>query len=110
MLSFNTMALLTKLGSVNSTYAYLQAPISVLSFTAKLLPGSEHFCTASEDSAVGSNSKIVESDDVDMFLNFRNSPISNSDLPLGMPSEFIQQDRDPVDGSAALEVRLNLLG
>lgn len=40
-LSLSTRALATRLGSVNSTYAYLQTPISVPFFAAKLLPGSE---------------------------------------------------------------------
>lgn len=37
MLSFNTTALLTRLGSVNSTYAYLHAPISVICFYGQAL-------------------------------------------------------------------------
>jgi len=42
-LSFRTSACATRLGSTNSTYAYLQTPISVPSLAADLLPGSEDF-------------------------------------------------------------------
>lgn len=42
--------------------------------------------------------------------NKKNRKIEKSNEPLRMPRKLIQQDRDAVDGAAALEVRLDLLG